>query len=33
MLLTESPKLRDENVAACIEGYQAVEAQLSEAAS
>jgi hypothetical protein len=33
MLLEESPKLRAENVAACIDGYRAVEAQLAEAAS
>jgi pyruvate ferredoxin oxidoreductase gamma subunit len=33
MLLEESPKLRAENVAACTEGYRAVEAQLLEAAS
>jgi pyruvate ferredoxin oxidoreductase gamma subunit len=32
LLQTESPKLRDENVAACTVGYHAVEAQLSEAA-
>jgi hypothetical protein len=32
LLQTESPKLRDENVAACTAGYHAVEAQLSEAA-
>jgi pyruvate ferredoxin oxidoreductase gamma subunit len=32
MLLKESPKLQAENVAACIEGYRTVEAQLSEAA-
>jgi pyruvate ferredoxin oxidoreductase gamma subunit len=32
LLQTESPKLRDENVAACTAGYRAVEAQLSEAA-
>ena len=32
LLQSESPKLRDENVAACIAGYRAVEAQLAEAA-
>ncbi len=32
LLQAESPKLRDENVAACIAGYRAVEAQLAEAA-
>jgi pyruvate ferredoxin oxidoreductase gamma subunit len=31
LLLEQSPKLRDENVAACIEGYRAVEAQLEAA--
>jgi pyruvate ferredoxin oxidoreductase gamma subunit len=31
MLLEESPKLQAENVAACIEGYEAVDAQLKEA--
>lgn len=31
LLAEQSPKLRDENVAACVEGYQAVEAQLTEA--
>jgi hypothetical protein len=33
MLLKESPKLQAENVAACTEGYEAVEALLSEKAS
>jgi len=33
LLQAESPKLRDENVAACIEGWHAVETQLQEAAS
>lgn len=33
LLLAESPKLRDENVAACTEGWRAVEMQLQEAAS
>jgi pyruvate ferredoxin oxidoreductase gamma subunit len=33
MLLEQSPKLRAENVAACVEGYRAVDAQLLEAAS
>jgi pyruvate ferredoxin oxidoreductase gamma subunit len=33
LLLVESPKLRDENVAACAEGWRAVEAQLQETAS
>lgn len=33
LLQAESPKLRDENVAACIAGYRAVEAQLTEAAA
>ena len=33
LLLAESPKLRAENVAACTEGWRAVEAQLQEAAS
>ncbi len=32
LLLAQSPKLRDENVAACIEGYRTVEGQLSQAA-
>src|SRR5512140_3861981 len=32
LLLAQSPKLQDENVAACIEGYRTVEAQLSQAA-
>jgi pyruvate ferredoxin oxidoreductase gamma subunit len=32
LLLEQSPKLRAENVAACTEGYHAVEAQLLEAA-
>ena len=32
MLLEQSPKLRAENVAACTEGYRAVEAQLQETA-
>jgi pyruvate ferredoxin oxidoreductase gamma subunit len=32
LLLAESPKLRDENVAACTDGWLAVEAQLQEAA-
>src|SRR5512140_19288 len=31
LLLEESPKLREENVAACTEGYHAVDAQLLEA--
>src|SRR5512140_407019 len=30
LLQEQSPKLRDENVAACTEGYRAVEAQLAE---
>jgi pyruvate ferredoxin oxidoreductase gamma subunit len=33
LLLEESPKLRDENVAACTDGWLAVQAQLQEAAS
>lgn len=33
LLRTDSPKLRDENVAACIDGYNAVDAQLTESAS
>jgi pyruvate ferredoxin oxidoreductase gamma subunit len=33
LLLVESPKLRDENVAACTEGWLAVDAQLQETAS
>jgi pyruvate ferredoxin oxidoreductase gamma subunit len=33
LLQTESPKLRDENVASCIDGWRAVEAQMQEAAS
>ena len=32
LLLEESPKLQAENVAACVDGYRAVEAQLLEAA-
>jgi pyruvate ferredoxin oxidoreductase gamma subunit len=32
LLLNESPKLREENVAACTEGFRAVESQLREAA-
>ena len=32
LLRTDTPKLRDENVAACIDGYKAVDAQLTEAA-
>ena len=32
LLLEESPKLREENVAACTEGFRAVESQLREAA-
>jgi pyruvate ferredoxin oxidoreductase gamma subunit len=32
LLQHESPKLRDENVAACTAGYRAVDAQLLEAA-
>lgn len=32
LLLEQSPKLREENVAACTEGYRAVDAQLMEAA-
>src|SRR5512133_4224541 len=32
LLLAQSPKLQAENVAACIEGYRAVDAQLLEAA-
>jgi hypothetical protein len=32
MLLEESPKLQAENVAACVEGYRAVDQQLEEAA-
>jgi pyruvate ferredoxin oxidoreductase gamma subunit len=32
LLLEASPKLQAENVAACIEGYRAVEEQLGEAA-
>jgi pyruvate ferredoxin oxidoreductase gamma subunit len=32
LLQHESPKLRDENVAACVAGYRAVDAQLLEAA-
>lgn len=32
LLLEQTPKLRDENVAACLEGYRAVDAQLLEAA-
>ena len=32
LLLEQSPKLREENVAACTEGYRAVESQLKEAA-
>jgi len=32
LLQTESPKLRDENVAACGAGYHAVDAQMREAA-
>lgn len=31
LLQEQSPKLQDENVAACIDGYRAVEAQLMEA--
>ena len=31
LLLEQSPKLREQNVAACIEGYQAVEQQLEAA--
>lgn len=30
LLLRESPKLQDENAAACADGYRAVEAQLAE---
>ncbi len=33
LLLAESPKLRAQNVAACTEGYRAVEALLQEATS
>ena len=33
LLLAESPKLREANVAACTEGWLAVEMQLQEAAS
>ena len=33
LLLVESPKLRDENVAACTEGWLAVDTQLQETAS
>ncbi|MCM2252954.1 MAG: 2-oxoacid:acceptor oxidoreductase family protein [Ramlibacter sp.] len=32
MLLQQSPKLQEQNVAACVEGYRAVDAQLLEAA-
>jgi 2-oxoacid:acceptor oxidoreductase gamma subunit (pyruvate/2-ketoisovalerate family) len=32
-LIEEAPKLHDENVAACEEGYRWVEAQLAEAAA
>ena len=32
LLRTDSPKLRDENAAACAEGYRAVDAQLRELA-
>ena len=32
LLQHESPKLRDENVAACTAGYHAVDAQMTEAA-
>ena len=32
LLLEQSPKLQNENVAACLEGYRAVDAQLMEAA-
>jgi len=32
LLLEQSPKLRQENVAACDQGYQAVDVQLTKAA-
>jgi hypothetical protein len=33
VLLAQTPKLQAENVAACVEGYQAVDAQLMGAAA
>jgi pyruvate ferredoxin oxidoreductase gamma subunit len=32
LLLAQSPKLQEQNVAACIDGYRAVEAQMQESA-
>jgi Pyruvate/2-oxoacid:ferredoxin oxidoreductase gamma subunit len=32
-LVEEAPKLHDENIAACAEGYRCIEAQLQRAAA